>query len=368
MSYFKKYVSNTYAGSANQHLFSMPEGEVRISRAFYKISVGGEYKYSLLFSSITDGSFRGGLGKPNTVLDEWKILGARVGICKEFPEDRDVSEIDAEKEISVKWLSKITFDGEKEYTPDGGELFCSDPVSLSFEKGDYLCLEMSFSGAILPCHPEIQIPVYVKNGESWKYDVETPLPCMIGCDREVNERIGFVGDSITQGCGAGLNSYRHWNATLSKKLGESFSFWNLGIGYGKASDAASDGVLMFKALQNDTVFLCYGVNDINANKDSGTIIGEIDWIIDRLKEKGCRVILQTVPPFDYPEARRLVWLEVNKRILGELSKKVDFTFDCTKILSKSEDEPHMAKFGGHPDAEGCTLWAEALYESVKDLF
>ena len=76
MSFFKKYVSNTYAGSANQHIFAMNEKEVRTSRAFYKISVGGEYKYSLLYSSITDGSFQR-IGKPNTVCDEWSILGER---------------------------------------------------------------------------------------------------------------------------------------------------------------------------------------------------------------------------------------------------------------------------------------------------
>lgn len=366
MSYFKEYTSNTYAGSANQHVFAMSEGEVRTSRAFYKISVGGEYKYSLLYSSITDGSFRA-IGKPNIICDEWKILGARVGRCTSFPEGIELSEVDAEN-LSVEWLGRLTFDGERSYTPDGGELFCTDAVSLSFDKGDYVCVELTFSGDVLPCHPEIQVPVYVLKDGKWSYDVETPLPVMIGCTRKAKKRIAYLGDSITQGCGAGLNSYKHWNATLSELLGDGYAYWNLGIGYGRASDAASDGVHMYKALQNDIVFVCYGVNDINANKDADTIIFELDFIIDRLKENGCRVILQTVPPFDYPEARKLVWLEVNKRILEELSLKVDYTFDCTKILSKSDSEPHMAKFGGHPDAEGCTLWAEALYKEIKHLF
>ena len=364
MSYFKTYVSNTYAGSANQHLFSMEDGEVRTSRVFYKITCGGEYKYSLLFSSIIDGSFRR-IGKPNTVCDEWKIHSGRVGRLADFPEG-DVEAVEI-GDLDISWLSRLTFDDEKEYTPDGGELFCSDPLSLYFDKGDYLVLELTFSGSILPHHPEIQVPSYVRDGDTWKYSIETPVPSMIGCNRKVKQRIGFVGDSITQGCGAGINSYKHWNATLSSLLGDENGYWNLGIGYGKVSDAASDGVLMFKALQNDTIFLCYGVNDINSDKDADTIIGEIDSVIDRFKENGCKVILQTVPPFDYPEARRLVWLEVNKRILEDLSKKVDYTFDCTKILSKSADEPHMAKFGGHPDAEGCTLWGEALYEEVKNI-
>ena len=136
MSYFKKYASNTYAGSANQHVFSMDEGEVRTSRAFYRISAGGEYKYSLLYSSITDGSFRR-IGKPNTVADEWKIIGARVGRCTSFPVDTDVSAIDVEA-TEVAWLERLTFDGERSYIPDGGELFCTDAVTLYFDKGDYI--------------------------------------------------------------------------------------------------------------------------------------------------------------------------------------------------------------------------------------
>ncbi len=367
MSYFKTYVSNTYAGSANQHFFAMNDGEVRTSRIFYKITSGGEYKYSLLFSSIVDGSFRR-IDKSNTVCDEWKICSARVGRCAVFPEEKAVDEVQLEKDTEIEWLGRLSFDGEKEYTPEGGEIFCSDPLTLSFCKGEYLCLELTFSGAILPYHPEIQIPCYVLDGAAWKYSVETPVPCMIGCNRKVKARIGFVGDSITQGCGAGINSYKHWNATLSELIGEKYAYWNLGIGYGRASDAASDGVLMYKAMQNDTVFLCYGVNDINSGKDAETIISELDFIIDRLKEIGCKVILQTIPPFDYPEERKKVWLEANRRIKEDLSKKVDYTFDNGTILGKSEAEPHIAKFGGHPSAEGCTIWANALYDKVKDLF
>lgn len=366
MSYFKTYVSNTYAGSANQHVFSMNENEVRTSRVFYKISSGGEYKYSLLFSSIIDGSFRN-IGSPNTILDEWKIHKARVGRCCSFPEETDVKDVDLERDCDILWLSKLTFDGARSYVPDGGELFCTDPVTLSFEKGDYICVELTFSGTILPHHPEIQVPVYILKEGKWVYDVETPVPCMIGCNRRVSERVAFLGDSITQGCGAGINSYKHWNATLSTLLGGERAYWNLGIGYGRVSDPASDGALMFKALQNDTVFVCYGVNDINAGKDAETVIKDLRFVIERLKENGCRVILQTTPPFNYPEERRIVWEEVNRRIKCELCDKVDLLFDCVPILGE-EDAPHMAIYGGHPDAEGCTIWANALYEKVKDLF
>ena len=366
MSYFKTYASNTYAGSANQHLFRMAEGEVRTSRVFYKITNGGEYKYSLLYSSIIDGSFRG-IGNANTICDEWKIIGVRAGRCRAFPEDKDVQDVSLEDDVKIEWLGRLYFDGERGYTPDSGELFCTDPLPLSFECNEYLCIEMTFSGSILPHHPEIQVPVYVMKDGKWVYDVETPVPAMIGCNKKVKERVAFIGDSITQGCGAGINSYKHWNATLSELLGGNRAYWNLGIGYGRVSDPASDGVLMFKALQNDTVFVCYGVNDVNSDKDADTIIKELSFVIERLKENGCRVILQTTPPFNYPEARRIVWEELNRRIKEDLAEKVDALFDCVPILGE-KDAPHMAKYGGHPDAEGCTEWANALYEEVKNLF
>ena len=37
-AYFKNFTSNTVAGSANQHFFTMEENESRIGRVFYKIS------------------------------------------------------------------------------------------------------------------------------------------------------------------------------------------------------------------------------------------------------------------------------------------------------------------------------------------
>jgi hypothetical protein len=93
----------------------------------------------------------------------------------------------------------------------------------------------------------------------------------------------------------------------------------------------------------------------------------LTFVVESLKENGCRVILQTTPPFDYPEERRIVWEEVTRRIKCEFADKVDLVFDCVPILGE-KDAPHMAKYGGHPNAEGCTAWANALYDKVKELF
>ena len=60
MKFFEKYVSNTYAASAHHSFFNMGDGEVRTGRVFYKISVGGKYNYSILFSNTIDSTYSDG--------------------------------------------------------------------------------------------------------------------------------------------------------------------------------------------------------------------------------------------------------------------------------------------------------------------
>ena len=58
MKYFEKYVSNTYAGGVNQLQYSTKENEIKTGRVFYKITVGGEYEYSILFSNIIESTLK----------------------------------------------------------------------------------------------------------------------------------------------------------------------------------------------------------------------------------------------------------------------------------------------------------------------
>lgn len=70
MKYFEDFTSNTYAGSGNQLHFKMNENEIRTGRVFYKISVGGEYNYSILFSNIIDSTYAdGSISHKNLICD-----------------------------------------------------------------------------------------------------------------------------------------------------------------------------------------------------------------------------------------------------------------------------------------------------------
>lgn len=368
MKYFDKFTSNTYASSGNQLFFATNKDEVCTGRIFYKISVGGKYNYSLLFSNIIDSTYLDGtVSHNNLICDEWVILGARIGRCRKLNALNNITELVMDEDIEVSNFVDITFDGKTSKAVMPGEFFSSDPVILEYDKGDYLCLEISFSGKMIPYHEETLLPVFIKDENGWKYSKLMPLAGMIGCDRQVKGRIGYIGDSITQGIGTPLNSYTHWNAILSEKLGDGYSYWNMGIGCARAYDAASDGAWLYKARQNDIVFVCYGVNDIFVGRTVEEIEADLTYIADTLKKEGKKVIVQTIPTFDFYKDPILLekWERVNSYILSELKDKVDFVFDNTVILGKKEN-PAASEYGPHTNEEGCRLWADALYEDLKE--
>ncbi len=358
MTFFDTYTSNTTAGSGNQNFYEpADENAIVRSRCFFRMLAGGEASYSFLFSNIVDSTFGDGArSRKNRVIGEWQIHAARVAVARE---SRPEAVPDAA-------FLPLRFDGKSEKRVHAGELFASDGLPLSVAAGDYLCLELSVSGRMLPCHPESIVPTFVLQNGAWEPSTDHPFPSMIGCDRAVSLRIAFMGDSITQGIGTEHNSYTHWNHVVATSLGPQNAYWNLGLGYGRAEDAASDGVWLYKAKQNDIVVLCYGVNDILQGFSADEVKQNLTKAVMSLKEAGVRVILQSVPPFDYTGERIAIWHEVNRYIKEELSHTADLYFDNVPILGKSEKEPELAPFGGHPNAEGCKAWGDALAAAMRE--
>jgi len=192
-----------------------------------------------------------------------------------------------------------------------------------------------------------------------------PVPSMIGCNREVRARIGFLGDSITQGIGTAVNSYLHWNARVAEAIGPDFSYWNLGLGFGRASDAASDGAWLFKAKQMDMVVVCFGVNDVCQGRTEEEIKKDLLTIVLELKKAGVKLMVQTLPPFDLQENALETWLRVNEYIRHDLVREADAIFDVVPVLLDGPELEGKSKYNGHPNEEGCKAWAEALIPVMK---
>lgn len=353
--WFARYHSNTLAGSGNQSWFAPEDAAQPITgRVFYRVFAGGEYRYSLLFGDTMDSTFADGSHSwANQTLGGWTIHSARVGV---------VSRVDMERFEEPQELLELTFEGEKEKRVAAGEQFACDPVCLRAQKGQYICLETTVSGPRIPCHPESLLPAFVRTAAGWEHSVNTLFAGMVGCDRPVKACIGYLGDSITQGIGTQPNSYDHWAAVLSEALGEEYAFWDLGLGYARARDAATGGCWLQKALHNDLVVFCMGVNDLGyeARPRVEAIERSLQAVVRSLKQAGVRVLQQTLPPFDYSEEMTPDWLRINAWVREELAQEADALFDVTQVLSLSDEEPQRARYGGHPDALGCRRWAEAL--------
>lgn len=367
MNYFSSYTSNTCAGSGNQLLFDTPVGVRRTGRLYYKITHGGTYHYSILFSNTVDSTFGDGSQcRRNVPGGHWQIIQARIG--KTACIGTNFTALSAANELNrhVGDFQPILFDEKPGRDVLPGAMFHSDPVPVSFAEGEYLCLEITYTGCGIPYHEESQLPVFIRQGDDWVYSKHLPFASMIGCDRKAAARIGYLGDSITQGCGTGMNTYTHWNAVLSNLLGPNYAYWNLGLGYARANDMATDGTWLYRAKQNDLVVLCCGVNDIGYGHSEAQIREDITRVVTLLNDAGVSVILQTIPPFDYSGDNIEKWLHLNQYIRTTLSKKVEMVFDVVPYLCQDADHPHLAKFGGHSNADGCRVWADALFRAIRE--
>lgn len=374
MKYFEQYVSNTIAGSANHLFFTMEASEVRTGRVLYKITAGGEYAYSFLYTNIMDSTFfDGSISRRNTVCDSWVIHSARVGVCQKIATGKDVTQMrmadaedDRDADILVTDFRELTFDSEKNKEVLPGAFFATDPITLNLKKGDFICIEMTYSGKRIPYLEDAILPIYNRTPGGWEFCKKMPLPGMIGCNRKAKGRIGYLGDSITQGVGTDYNAYAHWTALLTEKIGDDYAGWNLGIGYARANDAASDGAWLYKAKQNDIIVLCLGINDIGRGFSADTIQKDLTCILETLRNAGIRVVLQSLPPYSGLCEREIeTWKQVTAYIRDVLAKRADLYFDIAPHLYVSEAQPTESLYEPHPNASGCKVWADALYRQLE---
>ena len=346
--FYKKYTSATLAASGTQTFFDS-DGRPHTGCVYVKVCVDGTYDFSFLFANVTDTTFADGRRSvKNLRLGPWMLIRADVSVCDALEPAEDGGQ-----------RTQLLFDKSPSKDVGEGEIFSSDPVTLCVKKGQYVRVTVRFAGRVLPCHEESIIPVFRLTDNGWTPDVHVPVPAMTGCTRQACVRVCFLGDSITQGIGTPHNSYMHYAARTAETVGyDGVAYWDIGLGYARAGDAASRGVWLCKAKMNDVVSVCLGVNDIMQGHSAKDIKNSVSVTVSELKKAGCAVLLQTVPPFEYDGRQTRIWLDVNG-FIRQNTVGADAVFDCSAVLG-SPDRPWQARFGGHPNEEGCLLWAKAL--------
>ena len=349
----KDYNSNTLAPSSNQSWF-LGDGKVHKGRIFYKVYAGGKYNYKFMFTNIIDSTYSDGKhSQANLICDSWEIVSLGIYITK------NVSNcLKSEDKILLSFNKKQN----KIVIPK--EIFYTDNVELECEKSDYICLEIEFKGdGKIPYMEEMMIPSFVYENGEWIEGKQTPLSASILCDRKVEKRVGFFGDSITEGIGVANNSYNWWCSHIANMVGEKYSYWDIGMGFGRAQDGASKGSWLDKAKMLDVITVCFGVNDICQSYSEEIVKNSLYTIITELKNAGKRVILFTIPPFDYDENKEKIWRNINSYIKTELSQQVEI-YDVVPILGCNAPNEHKAKYGGHPNEEGSVLLAKDFISKI----
>lgn len=356
MDFFDKYVSDTIASTGNQSWFST-DGKVGRGRIFYRLESKGSNAYSLLFSSRIDSTFSDGThSRADIDCLFWTIKRVSVCVTNECRAELDEGE-----------FIPLTFDGKTEKVVDVSGFFATDEVILDTTKGEFLCVDVEFIGDKIPYHEECcLIPLFICEDGKWTEGRKMPVPCMVGVKRTVKKRVTFWGDSITQGIGTPCNSYSHYAAVVSELLGNEYACWNIGLGFGRANDAGLLKSWYERARHSDVVVVCFGVNDILRVPCEKQIKADLKHIVTALKSEGIKVVLQTVPPFDYNEEKRVLWESVNAYVKTELALIVDAVFDCVPVLGE-KDALHKARYGGHPSLEGAKIWGESLYPIIAKL-
>lgn len=359
---FTTYVSNTVVSTGNN--FYIEKAENITYRAYLPVEQYGELEYKFFFTNMVDSTYAKGknafVGKD----------GGAYTVSNAVIADGGTS---TEDEITNR--TPVTFGGKETKEVAADESYWSDPVTMNIPESHYMVWEWTVSGEGIPCNKMASLTSTASSadGETFQFCDEIPLPQIIGAKRDVKHTVAAIGDSITQGCQTEQMKYEFWASKISTQLGSDVAFFNCGLGWARASDAASNENWLSRVSQYDTVIVAFGTNDIVSGKYGGKkstaeeIEGYLDTIVSYLTEKGCDVILFNAPPQDFKETNEGIRTALNEKIPAIAEKYGAKFFDFSALLS-TEDEPGKAVYGGHPNGEGGTVVADAFVKQFGSMF
>lgn len=359
---FTTYVSNTVVSTGNN--FYIEKAENITYRAYLPVEEYGELEYKFFFTNMVDSTYAKGkdafVGKDGGA---YTVSNAVIADGGTSTEDK------------ITNRTPVTFGGKETKEVAADESYWSDPVTMNIPEGHYMVWEWTVSGEGIPCNKMSSLTSTASSadGETFEFCDEIPLPQIIGAKRDVKHTVAAIGDSITQGCQTEQMKYEFWASKISTQLGSDVAFFNCGLGWARASDAASNENWLSRVSQYDTVIVAFGTNDIvsgkyGGKKSSAEEIDEyLDAIVSYLTEKGCDVILFNAPPQNFKKTNEGIRTALNEKIPAIAEKYGAKFFDFSAMLS-TEDEPGKAVYGGHPNGEGGTVVADAFVKQFGSLF
>ena len=370
---FASFFSGTALAVPAQQVVAASGAYVNTYRSYAKPRASGMATWRFWVSNTTDSTYGSGPPMPNVPGGAFRIEAATVGDGGMGP----VGSLVAGSSVPV------TFGGAAGRDVAPGERFWSDPVALDLPDGHLLAFTWALSGsaagpAMTYTHSSFTTSYY--NGTMNVAGDETAAnlfasndtlfaPHMFATDMPVTTRLCFLGDSITQGVGSSRNAYSFWVAKIADGLDPSIGVWNLGSGWARAADAASDGAWLWQAKQCTEVAVILGVNDIASDHVGATqLLGYLTTIVTLLKQHDpiTKVILFTVPTFNFTGDAYTAWKTVNDTIRASPPAGVDRVFDVAAVLSQPAPNDGLVQVGlsggadAHPNDAGSAAIASAF--------
>ena len=353
------FVSNTVAGTGNNFVLFLKKSEKHTYLSFLKTIYSGSFRWKFWYSNTVDSTFdNGSEAYADRSGGNFTVESAFIGLADKADSDR------------IRSKTLITYNGKKTKRVVPDEKFWSDEIEFSVSQGEYLVFGWTVVAeddiTVIPLSPDSQIPCFVSDDGNVFYETLNALkPNLFAVKKDDVKQLGFLGDSITQGCGTRIDKYEFWAARIGYALKERYSSWNLGLGFARAKDAAKKGAWFYKACQCDEIVICLGINEIlgNPEDDDFDILKSLDTIIGGLKENNSnvKITLFTLPPPNDPESRIEIWRKVNLGIRNSLANKADSVFDMARVLGNFNGIDYLSVCKDlHPDGIGGKITAEAF--------
>jgi len=350
---FITYASNTAAGTANSYILSFERHTHFSARCSVKVTADGGDRWRFWFHNDVFSTFAQGKDSwANRPGGAYRILSASVADLGTSPFGEPIQQ------------TAVTFDGQPTREVAPSECFWSDPVPFSIPAGHFLRWEWELDGNWIPCSTESQIYCETNYGDGFHKDDACPKPVLFACNRPIQKRVAFCGDSITQGVCTTPDAYRHWVARIADYYKDTVSVWNLGLGYGRGMDFATCQNWLETAANVEHLFLAYGVNDLIWEHATADILEKgLVRSIEALLAKGCKLTLITTPPFNLEGNIEKEWRAFCARIPKIAAKYGLPVFDFTPGIVKPAPNDNLCIYGGHPNDEGCAVIAERFCKS-----
>jgi lysophospholipase L1-like esterase len=345
---WNSYASGTALSTAKNYIMQSDSAFTHTYRAYIKTAECGELKLKFWFSNLVDSTWAdGSVSRANLQGGKWKIESAYIADGGKVPDGS----------IAEGTQIPLTFDSSAARLVFPGETFWSDAADITIPEEHYLAFSWTITtlsaGYSVPYNTEVPLvsafdaPGHAAgqaSDEGFRASANClVLPDFIGCERNGARRLAFFGDSITQGVRTRPDAYEYWVARIAEGLARSHSVWNIGSGWARAYDAASDGAWLHKVKHNDEVVIVLGVNDIGAGRSASQVLDDLQTIVAKLKvsRPDMTVILGTVPPFNFSGPQELDWRQINEAIRSHAIDGVDRVFDIAGALSQAAPRDHL---------------------------